>query len=208
MPLGTGNSFLRDFTEKGADYSIQAILDGRMRDCDVIRLDRAEGPPLHYINILSFGFTADVGSLTNRRFKPLGEPGYVLAVVTEVARLKPRSYPMSVDGGTTDTAPMTFVSINNSKFTGGKMMMAPHADPSNGTAALVKVGEMNRRTLLKTFPKIFSGTHVEHEAVSTANVKSVDFEVQSPIELMIDGEVVTGTPTHLEVLEGVLRVRV
>ncbi|MFT7621627.1 MAG: diacylglycerol kinase (ATP) [Myxococcota bacterium] len=207
LPLGTGNSFLRDFSEKGAEYSIQAILDGRMRDCDVIRLDCQEGP-LHYINILSFGFTADVGDLTNRRFKPLGEAGYILAVVTEVLRLKPRVYPMAVDGGATERDPVTFVSVNNSKYTGGKMMMAPEADPSSGTAALVRVGEMGRLTLLQTFPKIFKGTHVLHPAISQSHINDIDFQVHDPIALMIDGEVVQGTPQHLEVLQGVLRIRV
>ena len=37
LPLGTGNSFLRDFTGDGVDYSIQAIVEGRRRACDVIR---------------------------------------------------------------------------------------------------------------------------------------------------------------------------
>jgi len=208
LPLGTGNSFLRDFTEDGANYSIQALIDGRQRPCDVIQLETREGQLLHYINILSIGFTADVGALTNRRFKPLGEPGYILAVVTEVARLKARPLPMAVDGGAMDDEPMTFVSFNNSRYTGGQMMMAPHADTADGFAALVKVGRMGRATLLQTFPKIFKGTHVSHPAISTAKVKTVEFELDEPVELMIDGEVIKGTPTRLKVLPGALTVRV
>jgi diacylglycerol kinase family enzyme len=39
LPLGTGNSFLRDFADTGAEYAIQAVVAGRARGCDVIRLN-------------------------------------------------------------------------------------------------------------------------------------------------------------------------
>jgi len=51
----TGNSFLRDFTERGADYAIEAIRTRRRRPCDVIRLNHAGGT-LFYINTLNIGF--------------------------------------------------------------------------------------------------------------------------------------------------------
>lgn len=207
MPLGTGNSFLRDFSEDGADHAMRALREGRSRDCDVIHLECAEGD-VYYINILSFGFTAEVGALTNRRFKALGEPGYVLAVVTKVAGLRSHVFPMATDGGPIDRSPCTFVSINNSRFTGGKMMMAPHAEIGDGNAAMVVVGRMGRVTLLRTFPKIFKGTHTRHPAVTTSKVKSVEFDVGEPIDLMIDGEVVRMTPRRLNVLPGALKVRV
>ncbi len=207
LPLGTGNSFLRDFTEDGAAYSLEALRDGRSRPCDVLHLQCDEGD-VYYINILSFGFTAEVGALTNRRFKRLGEPGYVLAVVSKVAGLKSHVFPMAADGGRIDRSPCTFVSINNSRFTGGKMMMAPHAEIGDGNAAVVVVGKMGRLSLLRTFPKIFKGTHTEHPSVSTSKVQSIEFDLQEAIDLMIDGEVIRMTPKRLDVLPSALNVRV
>src|ERR1700730_6392463 len=43
LPLGTGNSFLRDFTNDGAEFSLQAILANRKRPSDLIRLTHAGG---------------------------------------------------------------------------------------------------------------------------------------------------------------------
>ena len=40
LPLGTGNSFLRDFTTRGMEHTIEALLAERSRTCDVLRLDR------------------------------------------------------------------------------------------------------------------------------------------------------------------------
>jgi len=75
LPLGTGNSFLRDFTKDGVAYATQAIIENRARPCDVIRLKHKTGT-LYYINILSLGFVADVCTLANERFKKLGAAGY------------------------------------------------------------------------------------------------------------------------------------
>ena len=38
LPLGTGNSFLRDFTTRGVEHTIEALQQRKRRACDVIRL--------------------------------------------------------------------------------------------------------------------------------------------------------------------------
>ena len=69
LPLGTGNSFLRDFTNDGAEASLQALCSqDRKRTVDLIRLTHAKGE-IYSFNLLSMGFTADVGALTNRVFQ-------------------------------------------------------------------------------------------------------------------------------------------
>ena len=127
LPLGTGNSFLRDFTKEGVEYATRAILERRSRPCDVIKL-AYRGGVSYYINILSFGFVADVCMLANRRFKRLGPLGYGLAVVLCLARFKRHVFPIRVDQSEEikreETALLIF---NNSKFTGGNMMLAPNA---------------------------------------------------------------------------------
>lgn len=205
LPLGTGNSFLRDFTDQGAEHTIEALAKGSRRSCDVIRLVHAGGV-LHYINLLSIGFVADVNGLRARRFKRWGEFGYVLAVITAVAGLRARAYPMSIDGGELDEAAQTFASFNNSKFTGGKMMMAPHADTASGTIAVVRVGEMGRMSLLATFPKIFKGTHVQHPAVTTCQAARIELRLAEAIDVMVDGEALEVVPQVLDVLPGALDV--
>ena len=205
LPLGTGNSFLRDFTDEGAEHTIEALASGARRRCDVVRFEHAAGQ-LHYINILSIGFVADVNGLRARRFKRWGEFGYVLAVVTAVAGLTSETYPMILDDGPTQRDPMVFASFNNSKFTGGKMMMAPHADTNTGTIAVVLVGKMGRMSLLATFPKIFKGTHIEHPAVSTAQAARIELALEDEIDVMVDGEALTVVPRALQVLPGALDV--
>lgn len=207
LPLGTGNSFLRDFTDEGADYTVRLMIEGQHRACDVIQLTHDDGV-LYFMNLMSLGFVADVCALANRRFKRFGDLGYVMGVFSEVARLKPSCFPMRTDLGMTDEQAVTFVSISNSRFTGGKMMMAPQAKTDDGQADLIRVGEMGRWPLLRTFPKIFKGTHVDHPAVNQSRVRTIDFDLQHEVDAMIDGEVLRLLPRRLQVLPGALNVRV
>ncbi|MCB9601036.1 MAG: diacylglycerol kinase family lipid kinase [Sandaracinus sp.] len=206
LPLGTGNSFLRDFGIQDAEAAMNAIAKARPRRVDVIRVHHADGV-LHYLNLLGLGFTATAGDLTNKRFKRFGVAGYVAAVLTTVVTLE---HPLDViridDDPHPDGRPAAFLSFSNSQFTGGAMRMAPDADPSDGFVDVIRAGAIGRADLVATFPKIFRGAHVEHRLVETRRARRVEFLEPRPQPCMIDGEIVPLTLRSLEVLPGVLEV--
>jgi diacylglycerol kinase family enzyme len=43
LPLGTGNSFLRDFSDRGVEHAMESLIAGRSRPCDVLRLRHKDG---------------------------------------------------------------------------------------------------------------------------------------------------------------------
>ncbi|HWP83880.1 MAG TPA: diacylglycerol kinase family protein [Terriglobia bacterium] len=206
LPLGTGNSFLRDFSEQGAEYARRALLEGRRRDCDVIRLRHRDGE-LYYLNLLSIGFAADVAALTNRRFKPLGELGYLLGVLVCLLRLNRRVFPLRVDGETElDRRRCLFLTFNNSQFTGGKMRIAPQANSGDGWIEFVRWGPIGRLGLIANLHRLYDGSHVNHPLASRRAVRRVEFDLSGPVDLMVDGEVLRAHCQSLEVLPAALRV--
>ena len=208
LPLGTGNSFLRDFTDKGAESSIEALLAGRKRRVDVLRLCHATGT-IFSLNLLSVGFTADVGALANRRFKFLGHFGYLLGVFVRVLQLKRRAFKLRCDDDPVwDERRCLFLTFNNSKYTGGTMMIAPAADPSSGYIEFVRWGPIGRLGLLKMLPRLYDGTHTKHPLSETHRVKRVEFSLDAPVDVMIDGEIVTVNIKTLDILPGAMDVYV
>jgi diacylglycerol kinase (ATP) len=206
LPLGTGNSFLRDFSDRGAEYAIESILAGRRRACDVFRLQHASGE-LYFTNLLSMGFTADVAVVTNRRFKRLGERGYILGVLVCLARLDRRAFPLRFDDDPEiDLRPCLFLTFNNSKFTGGKMMIAPKACTDDGLIEYVRWGPIGRLGLLRYFPTLFDGTHLAHPLASRRAATSIEFALDAPVDVMVDGEVFTLNCRRIDVLPGALDV--
>ena len=202
LPLGTGNSFLRDFTQDGAEYTIAALKAGKRRPCDVVRLRHSEGD-LYFMNLLTLGFPAEVGETANRRFKRWGELGYIFAVFTRLASLKHSSFPHRLDNpGQWNSDPALFLSFNNSKFTGGKMMIAPKADPTDGSIEYVRWGPIGRLGLLRALPTLFSGTHIEHPLAFRSGAKHIDFRLNEPVNVMIDGEILRLECRSIEILPG------
>jgi len=204
LPLGTGNSFLRDFTKDGAKSSAEALLTGRKRRVDLLRLRHATGA-IYSFNLLSVGFTADVGALTNRIFKPFGHFGYLLGVFVRVVQLKRRGFRMRSDADESwDERRCLFLAFNNSKYTGGTMMIAPQADPTDGLIEYVRWGPIGRLGLLKMLPRLYDGTHILHPLAERRAVKHVEFALDAPVDVMIDGEIVTLDCKSLDILPGAM----
>jgi diacylglycerol kinase (ATP) len=206
LPLGTGNSFLRDFASDGAESSLKAILEGRKRPVDLIKLTHSGGE-IYSFNLLSIGFTADVGALTNRRFKPLGHLGYLLGVFVRVVQLQRHAFTLRCDDDKDwDERRCLFLTFNNSKYTGGTMMIAPDANPTDGFIEFVRWGPIGRIGLLRMLPKLYDGTHIKHPLASRRAVRHVDFNIRVPVDVMIDGEVVSLTCQSLDILPAALDV--
>lgn len=206
LPLGTGNSFLRDFTTRGVDHTIEALREGRRRSCDVLRLRHADGD-VYFINMLNLGFAAEAGEVANRRFKGWGQIGYVFGVFARLAQMEHVAFPHRLDDATDwDRRPCLFLAFGNSKFTGGNMMIAPNADPASGRIEYVRWSPIGRLRLLWNFPRLFSGTHIHHPLASRAAVKSIELDLAEPVNVIIDGEIMRLKCRSVEVLPAALDV--
>ena len=206
LPLGTGNSFLRDFTDRGVDGAMEAVLAQRTRPCDVLRMAHREGV-IHYINLLSVGFAADVNMTRSRTFSGWGELGYFLAIFLRLARLDRRPFPLRAEGTTEiDRRRCLFLTFNNSKFTGGTMMIAPDARVDDGLIEYVRWGPIGRLGLIRNLSTLYDGTHVKHPLAERKAVKQIEFQLEHPVDVMVDGEALTLHLEKLDVLPSALRV--
>ena len=208
LPLGTGNSFLRDFADNGAEAALQALIENRTRPVDLLRLTYSKGE-IYAFNLLSVGFTADVATLTNRYFKSLGPVGYLLGVFVRVAQLRRRAFALRCDDDKNwDDRRCLFLTFNNSKYTGGTMLIAPNADPSDALIEFVRWGPIGRLGLLRMLPKLYDGTHIRHPLASRRAVRHVEFNLPAPIDVMIDGEIATLEIRSLDVIPAAVDVHI
>jgi len=206
LPLGTGNSFLREFTDRGVEHALEALLAKRSQPCDVLRMRHTTGT-IHFINLLSMGFAADVAALRARRFSAWGELGYQSSIFISLARLRRRPFPLRVDGEVeVDRRACLFLTFNNSKFTGGTMMIAPNADVNDGLIEYVRWGPIGRVGLIRNLPTLYDGTHIRHPLAERHAAKRVDFYLDEAVDIMVDGEVMKLRCQTLDVLPSALNV--
>lgn len=211
LPLGTGNSFLRDFVDgtsggDGLEHAMQALEARRSRPCDVLRLIH-RGGAIYYTNLLSLGFTADVAALRHRRFQAMGQFGYLLSIFLCLARLHRRPFPVRFDDEREfDSRRCLFLTFNNSKFTGGTMMIAPDAVTDDGFVEYVRWGPIGRLGLIQNLATLYDGTHTKHPLAERHAVRRVEFQLDGPVDVMVDGEVLTLECRTIDVLPSALRV--
>jgi len=212
IPGGTGNSFAKEFAgHKLEDYLLR-LTTGAPQPVDVAhcRFDRKDGvgrawnsDAFYFINVLGTGFTAEV----NRRsfdFKRFGMFGYVIGVLATLAKLRPYQMRLMIDGQVIEK-PNTFVTVCNSRITGGNMLIAPDASIRDGWLDVLVVNAISRWELLKTFPKVFSGKHTSHPEVELFRAKRLRLETDPPSLLTPDGETLGTTPIEIEMLPGKLQ---
>jgi len=186
--------------------SMQALVEGRTRAVDLLKLTHATGE-IYSFNLLSVGFTADVAALTNRMFKPFGDLGYLLGVFVRLVQLRRRSLALRCDDDLEwNEARSLFLTFNNSKYTGGNMLIAPDADATDGLIEFVRWGPIGRLGLLRTLPRLYDGTHIKHPLASRRAVRHVEFKEAAPVDVMIDGEVAKLECRSLDVIRAAMDV--
>ena len=100
------------------------------------------------------------------------------------------------------------VIVANGRYLGGGMKICPDAEPDDGLFDVLLIGDISKRDLVMTLPKIYRGTHLPHpkaELLRGAEV-TIDAPIALPVEL--DGEQPGTTPATFEVVPGALRLRV
>jgi YegS/Rv2252/BmrU family lipid kinase len=203
IPVGTGNSFIKDLGIESVEDGLRALTEGRTRAVDIGRVRSAAGE-YHFVNLVGAGFVADVGSRAVT-FKLFGDLSYTIGVLLGLAVLRAAPCRLVVDGKES-VRDALFIEVCNSRKTGGDMIMAPSAKVDDGLFDVVIARAMNRRTLLKLFPLIFTGEHVKDPHVETFRCSRISVSFEPPQKVTPDGEILGTTPLDIEVVPRALEV--
>jgi diacylglycerol kinase family enzyme len=131
----------------------------------------------------------------------------VLSIFLCLARLDRRPFPVRFDDQREfDARPCLFLTFNNSKFTGGTMMIAPDASTDDGLIEYVRWGPIGRLGLIRNLSTLYDGTHTAHPLAERHAVRRVEFQLDGPVDVMVDGEVLTLECRTIDVLPSALRV--
>lgn len=207
VPTGTGNDLAACFglpptPLAAADAIAEALARGGRKAVDLARVTTESGGEKHFGGVLAAGFDAIVNERGNRMRWPKGPRRYDVAIVLELARLRPRRYELEIDGAATELDAV-LLAVGNIAMYGGGMRICPDADPTDGELDLLWVEPISRTTLVRVKPRIYAGTHVTHPAVRQRRITSIS--IDSPgIVCYADGEPLAPLPVRVEVSPGAL----
>jgi YegS/Rv2252/BmrU family lipid kinase len=208
IPAGTGNSFAQEFRNSRRRPDWERILTGPAAPVDVLHCRLREAVAgyqneYYFINVVGAGFVSEV-SITAQRYKSMGMFAYALGVFLTLVKLRPARLKMTLDDRLIERDSV-FVMICNSRYIGGNMKVAPQARLDDGMMDIVLAKKISRTGLIRAFPSVFAGNHVDHPQIEMFRGSKLCLESDPPQLLTPDGEVVGKTPMEIEVLPGRLR---
>ena len=88
------------------------------------------------------------------------------------------------------------------------MLVAPDADPTDGLLDVVVIGDLSKLDLLKSLPRIYRGTHLNHPKVTVKRTREIKIQPVQPMSLQIDGELLGKAPVRVYMLPAALNVAI
>ena len=201
IPAGTGNDVARyfDLPRKDPLAAADRVVAGRTRTCDLARSGSS-----YYVTVLAAGFDAVVNERANRMTWPKGQMRYNLATLAELRTFEPLPYTLEIDGVTLRTEAM-LVAVGNGPSFGGGLRITEGARLDDGLLDVVIIKPMSKPALVRTYPRLFKGTHTTHPAYEHHLARSVT--VAAPgIVTYADGERFGPLPLTVECVPGALTV--
>jgi len=210
VPIGTGNAFARDLGLLPGDWerAIALIAAARTRAVDVGRVECAAdadgAKPFYFLGIIGAGLPVDA-MRSAERIKYLGRHAYSLAALWHALLLKTYGLCIEIDGERIEQEAL-FIEISNTRYTGTHFLMAPDARFDDGLLDVTIVRRLPRARLLRLFPTIYSGRHVEYDEVLTRRGRTIRISKPGGLELAPDGEFQGRTPVSISCLHRDLEI--
>ncbi|MFI1258444.1 diacylglycerol kinase [Streptomyces netropsis] len=229
VAVGTGNDFARASglpvrdPEAAARLIAGALKGDGGRPVDLGRVVRGDGTGpggpgragTWFGTVLASGFDSRVNDRGNRMRLPIGRLRYDVAVLAELATLGPLPYRIGFDDGPKRQVAATLIAVGNGGSYGGGMRICGDARMDDGLFDVTIVGPCSRSTLLKVFPRVYKGTHLDHPRVTVHRAAKVTLEaaLDTPrrtagagITGYADGEPLGPLPLTAETVPGAVRL--
>jgi diacylglycerol kinase (ATP) len=124
-------------------------------------------------------------------------------MMEKILALSTHNYRMRLDGEFVDVE-ATLVTVANGPSYGGGMKVCPNAKINDGFFDVMVLGKVSRIELLKVFPKVYSGRHVGHPAVTFYRCKEI--EIIGSGSSFADGEPISTLPLSVQCVSNALKV--
>jgi diacylglycerol kinase (ATP) len=212
VPLGTGNDAARVLGLEDPGRAWEALESGQARSMDVIEV-RSNGRGISEVRYslvyAAAGLAAEILEQTTARVKRwAGRRGcYTVGFLKALAKWQCPWMEVRCDGRDY-RGRYTVVAAGNAEWVGGGMMrLSPGARCDDGLLNVNLIPRLNRWQALRSFPRLYRGTHLEIRGVEYFAAREMELSAAPESKIQVDGDVCGKTPVRFRILPGRLRIR-
>ncbi|NLJ79758.1 MAG: diacylglycerol kinase family lipid kinase [Firmicutes bacterium] len=185
IPGGTGNDYARSLRIPLQTKQALEVL----KKASTVPLDVGLAGERIFGVLCSIGFPVDVIEHVNAHRRGLlkGSLAILAGVASTIRHLKTHPVQITVDG-TAFKKQIAGLFVMNMPYGGGGLKFTPEAKPNNKVFHVFILDQVSRIDLALTLPKVYSGRHLPHPAITIVEGEQVEVE-SGQLPIMLDGDV-------------------
>lgn len=206
IPIGTGNDFARNFSDKQLFFDIDAQLDGVAVPLDVLKYNDR-----YSANMINIGFDCEVvkkkEKLQQKKWLP-AKLAYIFGLVITLIKKPGLRAKIFLDGREIPESDFLLSTFANGSFCGGGFHSNPLAALNDGKVDALFVRNISRIKFVSLVSSYKKGTHLvpKNDKLLFADKASViRFEFPATQSISVDGEIVDCDRLTIECVKGALR---
>ena len=200
VPAGTGNDFVRNYSESQIFGDIEAQLSGSDMKIDLIDCNG-----LYAVNMINIGFDCEVvckkAELQKHKIFP-SKLAYIAGLIITLIRKPGVNCRMSLDGGEYSDRKLLLTTFGNGEYCGGGFHSNPESSVCNGKINALTVNNISRMKFISIVGKYKKGTHLVYtDILQSTLANTVDMQFDSTTNISVDGEIVRVDGLHLQAVK-------
>lgn len=204
LPAGTGNDFVRIFSNRDAFFDIDAQLDGTPLSIDLIKCN-----DVYATNMVNIGFDCEVvckkGEFQKHKFIPK-KLAYIFGLVATLIRKPGVSCKIFLDGEKYEEEALLLTTYANGEYCGGGFHSNPESSLVGGYIDTILVKNITRRKFVSIVGKYKKGTHLKYtQILENKKAKKIDIVFDGLTNISADGEIICSEELHLEAIDRAIR---
>ncbi|MCB9276667.1 MAG: diacylglycerol kinase family lipid kinase [Lewinellaceae bacterium] len=214
LPVGTGNDWIKTYgIPRDIDKVLAIIRAGntRLQDVGLARYYRdGQQHERYFINVAGMAYDGYIGRKAGE--SPFGKGGkllYLFLVFKCLFEYKLQPAIARLDGEKTIEGVFYTINLGICRYSGGGMLLVPHARPDGGSFAVTIAGRLSKLGVLLSTFRFYNGTIGQHPKVDTFHARQVQVAAPNgamPTLLEADGEFLGETPVEFMLIDKALRI--
>lgn len=208
IPCGSGNDFVKNFTNVKNFLDIEKQINGKAVPIDVIKFNDS-----YSLNMLNIGTDCDIvtESLRLRSERNIkGAASYAVAAVKVLAKRGTYHMKYVDENGEAKEEELLLIAVANGKFCGGGFKSCPKASLSDGLMDVCVVRPVEGLKLFKMLLQYRNGTYLDSPEASKyfkyMQLSEFDLSPADDFNVSVDGEIEPFVDTHFSVVRNGIRV--